>query len=192
MAGSQLIIEPRDDLLPRFQRHLEAVGQGKARVAMGRAVNAAGAKTNTAVKRALIKQTSIKRSIVEASMSTRKASTSGTGPLEYVIRGKGSEIPLAEFSPRQFKFGVRAKVWGRMQRFNGMFGAPGDNPKVVAALNGQIFHRTGKSRLPIEKSYGPSVPKEMVEGETKATFERVAPQVMEARLFHELKRMLAF
>lgn len=191
MAPSKIVqIVSLDGVLNRFANQLGAVGQGKARVAMARAVNYGGARALTGVRRALVKQTSIPRSIVNSTVKLRKAAQKGSGPIEAVIYASGSELPLSLFSPRQFSFGVRAKVWGKQQRFPGMFGAPGDNPKVRAALGGHIFHRTGKSRLPIEKSYGPSIPKEMMLAETKEAFETIAPKATEDRLRHELSRML--
>lgn len=186
----QVRIEELDGVLDKFQNQLAAVGAGKARVAMARAVNYAGRKTAVQVKRALVKQTSIPRAIVNSAVKTKAAAHKGNSAIEFVIYARGSELPLRDFKPRQFAFGVRAKVWGRMQRFPSMFGAPGDNPSVIAALNGHIFHRTGASRLPIEKAYGPSIPKEMVLAETKETFLRFSREELEKRLRHELGRML--
>jgi hypothetical protein len=191
MAPSRIIqIQSLDGVLARYGNQLGALGQGKARVAMARALNYGAGRAHVAVKRALVKQTSIPRGVVQGAVKLRKAAHKGSGALEAVIHATGSELPLSVFSPRQFSFGVRARVWGRSQRFPGMFGAPGDNPKVIAALGGQIFHRTGKSRLPIEKSYGPSIPKEMLLGETKEAFETVAAPATDDRLRHELARML--
>ena len=183
-------VKSLDKVLDKFANQLAAVGAGKARVAMARAVNRAGDTTKTHVKRALVKQTSIKRATVDGAVKSRRAAQKGGGAVEYVIYASGSELPLIEFNPRQFSFGVRAKVWGRMQQFPSMFGAPGDNPNVISALGGHIFHRVSSSRLPIEKTYGPSIPKEMVLDQTRETFETVSMRELEKRLRHELGRML--
>lgn len=189
--GRIQIIAEADGNLKRYGNMLGALGAGKARQAMARAVNRAGRTTAVQVRRALVKQTSIKRAIVNAQVRTKAAAHQGTGAIEFVIWARGSEIPLAQFGARQFSWGVRAKVWGRMQRFPHTFGAPGDNPKVVSALGGQVFVRTSSDRLPIEKVYGPSIPKEMVIGETKEAFESTAARETEKRLAHELGRLLA-
>lgn len=192
MAPRHIVrIESLDGVLKKFGNQLGALGEGRARIALARAVNYGGRRANVAMKRALIKQTSIPRGIVNASVKERKAAHRGGGAVEFVIYARGSELPLSLFSPRQFSYGVRARVWGKSQRFPGMFGAPGDDAGVIAALGGQIFHRTGKSRLPIERSYGPSIPKEMLLGEAAEAFQRTAAEATESRLRHELGRMLA-
>lgn len=192
MAPNRIqIVAGADSMLKRYGNMLGAVGAGKARQAMARAVNYGGRKTAVQVRRALVKQTSIKRATINAQVRTKAAAHRGTGDIEFVIFARGSEIPLAQFGARQFSWGVRAKVWGRMQRFPSTFGAPGDNPKVVAALGGQVFVRTSADRLPIEKVYGPSIPKEMVIGESKEAFETHAVSETERRLRHELGRLLA-
>lgn len=183
-------IKSRDKILARFGNQLGALGEGKGRVAMARALNHTGRKANTAVKRALRKQTSIPATIIAKSMRTRAAAQQGDKALEFAIIGTGSELSLRYFSPRQFKYGVRARVWGKMQQFKGMFGAPGDNPKLVAKLGGEIFHRVGKDRFPIERGYGPSVPKEMIKDEALKAFEETASKGLEERLAHEIGRML--
>lgn len=188
---SGIVLEANvDNVLASFTNQLGALGEGEARKAMARAVNRAGRTIRTHVIRSLGRQTSIPRAILTASVKGRAAAHKGDSAIQFVIHATGSELPLRMFNPRQFSYGVRAKVWGRAQRFPGMFGAPGDNPKVVAALGGHVFHRSGASRLPIEKGYGPSIPKEMVLAETKAVFERMAPIETEKRLRHEIARLL--
>lgn len=183
-------IDEMDGVLRQFGNQLAALGAGEARKAMARAVNRAGRTTASRIKRTLARQTSIPRGIINATVKERAAAHKGGDAIEFVIYARGSELPLKIFSPRQFSFGVRAKVWGKMQRFPGMFGAPGDNPNVIAALGGNVFHRTGASRLPIEKSYGPSIPKEMLIGDTADDFQRIAREETEKRLRHELSRLL--
>lgn len=185
----QVHIDQRDNILLRFGNQLEAVGEGKARVAMARAVNYGGRRAQVQVKRALVKQTSIPRAVINREVKSRAAKHQGKTAIEFVIYARGSELPLKDFAPKQFTFGVRAKVWGRMQRFEGAFMGP--RPGTVApALGGHVFHRTSSSRLPIEKSYGPSIPKEMVLGEAKEAFQKYAASETEKRLRHELGRML--
>jgi len=190
MAPTRITFTARDRNIDRFHNQIRALGETKGRVAMARAINRAGDTTNTAVKRALQKQTSIPRRIINRSMKTKRAAQKGGGALEYVITGRGKEIPLKEFNPRQFSYGVRARVWGKLQQFKGMFGAPGDNPKLVAALGGHVYHRTSADRFPIERGYGPSVPKEMVEDQTAEVFQKTAAAELEKRLAHEIGRLL--
>jgi hypothetical protein len=59
----------------------------------------------------------------------------------------------------------------------------------VAKYEGNVFHRTSKKRFPIQKMFGPSIPKEMVKDETLGTFEQSGNAVMD-RAMHELSRIL--
>lgn len=186
----QTRIDVQDEVLTRFQNQIGAIGDGAARKAMARAVNYGGRRALTQVVRALVRQTSAPRSLVKQIVKTKGAAHKGSGPIEFTIYARGSELPLSQFAPRQFSFGVRAKVWGKMQRYPGLFGAPGDSPAVRAALGGEIFHRTSDERLPIQRAYGPSIPKEMLLGETKETFEKVSQEATVKRLQHELRRIL--
>jgi hypothetical protein len=186
---SRVRIDSLDGVRDSYEKRLAGLGAGDARKVMMRVANRAGKTTSVQVKRALVKQTSIPRAVVQAAIRDRGASAKGAGAIEYVITGRGSELPLSVFNPRQFSAGTRAKVWGRFQTFEGAFMGP--RPGTIApALGGEVFHRTSKSRLPIEKLYGPSIPKEMVLAETAATFQRVARAETEKRLVHELGRIL--
>lgn len=185
---SRVRVDSLDGVRDSFEKRLGKLGDGEARKVMMRVANRAGSTTSVQVKRALVKQTSIKRATIAGAIRDIKASAKG-GAIEYIIRGRGSEIPLKEFSPRQFKAGTRAKVWGRMQQFPGAFMGP--RPGTIApALAGHVFARTGASRLPIEKLYGPSIPKEMVLGVTAETFQRVSRAEVDKRMAHELSRIL--
>ena len=189
-TGYRVEIDSRDSVMKRFGNQLGALGEGKARAAMARAVNHTGAKTYTAVRRALAQQTSAPVAIIRKEVQLRKAAHKGTGAIEAVIRGRGSELPLGVFKPKQFSYGVRVKVWGKVQQYKSMFGAPGRNPKLVARLGGQPHIRVGKERFPIQRAYGPSLPKEMVKDATREAFLTVSKDVLEKRLEHEIGRML--
>lgn len=189
-AGSLvLVVEERDAVARRFGAALASLGERRARLVLARTLNHTGAKTFTAVKRALRAQTSIPAAVIARSMRARKAAGRGGSALEYVITGRGSELSLKLFQPRQDDVGTSAFVWGRRQTYVGAFMGP--SPGVIAPrLGGHVFHRVSGSRLPIEMTYGPSVPKEMVEGQTAEAFETAAAGIA-ARAAHEIARELA-
>lgn len=164
-----IAITPLDRIRERWGQDLDKLANpAVAHKVMARAVNYEGRKAFTRVKRALVKQTSIPNPIVQRSMKFRPASTKG-GAIEAAIVGRGSELSLKLFGPKQFKPGTRAKVWGRAQMFEHAFMGP--RPGAIAPkLGGHVFHREGSSRLPIGKLYGPSVPKEMVKDQTAQEF----------------------
>ena len=59
MADLKVVLQPNDDLLERFVAMIERLGDGKVRQAEVRALNHVGSKATTAVKRALVAQTSL-------------------------------------------------------------------------------------------------------------------------------------
>jgi hypothetical protein len=187
-GGIQLDISPADGVLLRYGAQMAALGDGKARVAMARALNHEGRRVFTAVKRTLKTQTSAPSRIVEGQLKYRQPSQGGTGALEARIEATGSELPLKEFKPRQFKTGARAKVWGRLQSFPATFMGP--RPGVVAGrLGGHVFVREGKARLPIGMVFGPSLPKEIVKDASAEAFLSGFGGLAD-RVGHELGRML--
>jgi hypothetical protein len=177
-SAMQVVVKELDQTRIHYEAMVQRVGEGDAALAFSRALNHEGRKSFTAVKRALRKQTDIPAGMISAAMKFENSSRKN---LTTIIRGKGSELPLRIFGARQFKYGVRAKVWGKTQVYKSQF--------IVAKLGGNVFHRTSRKRLPIQKTFGPSIPKEMVKDVTLETFERSGNAVMD-RAMHELSRIL--
>ena len=174
----QVVIKDLDQTRIRYEAMVQQVGEGAAALAFSRALNHEGRKTFTAVKRSLRKQTDIPPFMITASMAFKSSSQRN---LRTIISGSGKELPLRLFNPSQFSYGVRAKVWGKHQTYRSAF--------IVAKYEGNVFHRTSKKRFPIQKMFGPSIPKEMVKDETLETFEQSGNAVM-VRAMHELSRIL--
>lgn len=173
-----LVIKDLDQTRVRFEAMIQRVGQGQAEVAFSRALNHEGRKGFTAVKRSLRKQTDIPPGMISAALKFQSSSRKN---LRTIIQGSGSELPLRFFNPKQFSYGVRAKVWGKHQTYRSNF--------IVTSLSGNVFHRTSSKRLPIQRTFGPSIPKEMVKDASLETFEQSSSTVME-RAMHELSRLL--
>lgn len=175
----RIVVKDLDQTRIRFQAMMLRVGEKDASLAFSRALNHEGRKTFTAVKRAMRKQTSIPAPLIAAGM---KFEGSNRQHLRTIITGNGRPLPLRLFSPKQFSYGVRAKVWGKAQQFKSSF--------IVAKFGGNVFHRTSAKRFPIKRMYGPGIPQEMVKDETLETFESSGNAVMD-RAMHELARILA-
>ncbi len=175
----QIVIKDLDQTRVRYEAMVRQAGEGAAALAFSRALNHEGRKSFTAVKRALRKQTDIPPFMIKASMAFRSSSKHH---LRTIISGTGSELPLRLFKPAQFSYGVRAKVWGKHQTYRSAF--------IVARYGGNVFHRTSRKRFPIQRMFGPSIPKEMVRDETLETFEQSGNAIMD-RAMHELSRILA-
>ena len=188
----RISIKAGDKVLARYGNAIGALGERDAARAMARALNRTGNPTTTAVKRALREQTSAPKSIIDDKGKGLRAfagSRAEAAKLTYVIQASGRAIPLKEFSPRQFSYGIRAKVWGRFQVYKSQFGAPGDNSKVIERLGGNIFSRTSKARLPIRKTFGPALPKEIVKDRAADTFKGAIFR-LDKDLAHEIARLL--
>ncbi|MFO1150987.1 MAG: hypothetical protein U1E62_21640 [Alsobacter sp.] len=179
-------IRPLDQIAKRWGTALLALSDGQARKAMARAMTAEGRPTFAAVKKALRTQTSIPTGIIRAGTSFKGA---GASDLTTIITGTGRPLSLKLFKPRQFSYGVRATVWGRAQKYPGMFMGP--RPGVLAPkLGGHPFVRESKSRLPIDRGYGPSIPVEIVKDASRAAFEASPPRIVE-RIGREIAKVLA-
>ncbi len=178
-----------DDVLRRYHNQIAVIGEGRARPALARALNRVTTMARTRVVREIARSSSIKRSIVTRAVRQRGASHTGSGPLESVIFATGRPISLKHFAARQLSYGVRAKVFGKWQRFPGAFMGP--RPGTIApSLNGHVFVRTTRARLPIEMLYGPSVPQELTRAAARQAFESVIASHLPLRVSHELGRLL--
>lgn len=183
-----VVVDQADDILVRYGKGLAEIGAGKARVVMARAVNHTIRKANTQVKRALVRQTSAPRAVVESQVRMQLSPHNGGGAIIGVIEATGRPLSLRLFGPRQFSYGTRARVWGRSQRFPSAFMGP--RPGVVAArLGGHVWARVGAKRMPIRMLFGPSLPTELVLDQSKAAFLQAAAGLA-PRVGHELARIL--
>ncbi|RWX72565.1 hypothetical protein [Mesorhizobium sp. M2A.F.Ca.ET.039.01.1.1] len=176
--ATKLVAQPLDDILARYGSALEGLGKGKATRVMGRALNYEGQRAFVQVKRALRKQTSIPTAMINRGTKTVKASTKAGGALQFAIVGTGRPLPLKVFGPRQFGAGTKATVWGRRQLFPGAFMGPRPG-EIAPRLGGQVFHRDGKSRLPIEMLYGPGIANELVKDESAQSFYEALPRILD-------------
>jgi hypothetical protein len=107
--------------------------------------------------------------------------------LSYEIRARGDYLGLSHFNPRQFSYGVRAKPWGRSQRFGGAFvlGSASNNVFV----NTRTFSPKSGRYNAIKKLFGPSIPKELVKDEAKRAFEEGSPDVL-SEATRQLQRLI--
>lgn len=183
-----------DDVLTRFENGLGALGEHRAQKVMARGLNRTGMPALTKVRREIARRTSAPMAIVRREVVASKAwggEVAGGGKMSFSIRASGRPLSLALFRPREFKFGIRAKVWGRFQRFEGAFMRGGRWPnRVDLNMAGQVFVRTSAKRLPIERMFGPSLPKSLVEEEVVRVW-RDATARLGNDIAHELDRELS-
>ncbi len=190
MAIPMITIEQRDDILKNFGNQIGALGKGDAHKALARAVNRVTTTLQGRVVRVIAKQSSIKTAVVRRSIRRELVKPGSNQALEGKIIATGRPIPLDEFNARQFSFGVKAKVWGRVQRFPGTFIFAGTYRSGNPVGNGHVFHRTTRDSHPIEVLYGPSVPEEMVKDESAKVFQSTVALMLPVRVAHEVGRLL--
>jgi hypothetical protein len=160
----------------------------KIRPAIRMAVNDTGNQTRTPMKRALVGQTGLKPKVINAAVRTTPATDAS---LAYTMTTRGGDIRLKYFAAREYRGGVSAAPRNVRRRYPGRFMKGGRHPNRVAipALNGHVFARSGRARLPISvQRSGVFIPKEMVIGATAAAFDATSGRVLPARLAHHLGR----
>lgn len=161
-----------------FEAAVARLGEQVATRAFNRALNSEGSKVRTQVRRALRQQTGAKAALINRETRSIRSTFSN---LTYTIEARGDYLGLSHFNPRQFAYGVRAKPWGRWQRFDSAF--------LVGSLAGNAFVREGSARLPIRKMFGPAIPKEMVQDATRDAFEAAQPDVL-AEATRQIEQLL--
>jgi len=199
VASNFLTIKAGDDVLKHYANGLGALGDYRGRQVMARALNRAGMPALTGVRRALVVRTSAPRSIVVKQVTADKAyageASGALAKLEFRVRATGNPIELREFKPREFGYGVRVKVWGRVQRYGGAFMSGGVWPDRKPfgsrpGMNTRVFVRETRQRLPIKQLWGPSLPKELLQREIVTVFEKSAERLSNS-IAHELDRELS-
>lgn len=193
----RLDVAPGDELLKRYANQLGALSERDGHKALARAVNRTTNTVYSRVARAIARQSSIKVATVKRYMRKATVRPGGMGELLGIIEARGNPLPLRDFNAKQFSYGVKAKVWGKQRRFEGLFIFAGTYRSGKEVGNGHVFQntRTYSARSDrnnaVEKQLGPAVPTEMVRNEAKAEFERTVASMLPARVSHELGRLLA-
>lgn len=162
----RLVVLDADTTRIRFEAACHRLGEGDARRAFAMALNKEGRKAFTAHRRALVRQSSIPRPVVTAAV---RFASARRNRLETRITGTGRHLPLSVFKPRQFSYGVRAKIWGRAQTYRSAF--------LIKGHGNEAFKRVGRARLPIERLWGPAVPTEMLRDEAVAVWQDQLPAI---------------
>jgi len=160
-----------------------ALGRDTANAAWRRAINHTAAKSKTLVTREVAHRSGVAQKVIKSrrAIYLRRANKSA---LQAVIIAQGEHMSLKDFKPTQLKAGVKASPWGTRRLFKSTF--------IVDKLGGHVFVRTSKSRTPIEKLYGPAIPKEMMRPEVTIAWSRQLDVEFPRRVEHELHRITGY
>lgn len=194
------------DGLRRLTEATRGLSDRRARVAFSRALNHSGRAAGTQAGRALSDQTGLPKSTGRRAVR-RHVERSTPATLSYTIHGRGGDVSLRYFRPRETKKGVTASPWGKRTLYAGSFLKAGWWPKRVVKpnWNRQVFIRSntsgyGKARSPItgklERSgtkftkvkSGLFIPIEMVRGATANVWSNAARR-LQPRVEHEVRRL---
>ncbi|NDV88228.1 hypothetical protein GTW51_16125 [Aurantimonas aggregata] len=154
-----------------------------------RALNHTGKIARTQVRRALAKQTGLKRDVIVRAV---KVSPSSPATLRYRMDSAGDDIALKYFAARETRRGVSAAPFGKRQVFAGTFlkGGRFPNRKAIGKYGGNVMKRVGSGRYPLEVQVsGVIIPAEMVKGQTAEAFTSTIGQRLPPRLDREVQRM---
>ena len=134
--------------------------------AFAMAMNRIGRDTNVKSKRALVKQTSIRKGDVDRGVKPFNASPRN---LQFNITASGRHFPLSYFKPVETGVGVNAVVWGELEAFPSAF--------IVPRYSGGVFKRLSARRFPIKQMWGPALPVELLKDESIAEVDTFVPKL---------------
>lgn len=174
-VGSRAVIEIGIDTsaFPNLANAMRAAGKN-APVALAWGLNAVGLKARTQMRRALVTQTGLKYGVITRAIRSESATA---GRLQFKIVSKGGDVRVKFFNPRETPRGTVAKPWNKTTTYPRSFMKGGLFPNRVPLRMGTsgVYNRVpGAKRLPIQSTRsGLFIPEEMVDGASRAAFDKV-------------------
>ncbi|MEP0518550.1 MAG: hypothetical protein ABJO09_01070 [Hyphomicrobiales bacterium] len=127
-------------------RAMRQLSGGQVRGAIRDAINRTGTGSYRAVVRTVTKENGFKRQKdVRARFAYKRASVKSLQWSAKPSGRNGAGVPLRDLKPKQTSAGVSYTVAGKTETRRSAF--------VVKKLNGHVFKRVSRSRLPISKQY---------------------------------------
>jgi hypothetical protein len=185
-----LTISPGDQMLNRFANQIGSLSTADGHKALARAVNRTTTSAQSRVIRSIAKQSSIPAKIVRTQIAKELVRPGFGAELEGKIVASGRHVSLKYLGARQFSYGVKAKIWGKVRRFEGTFIYAGTYRSGKEVGNGHVYQRVTSAGLPIARQDGPAVPIEMVRDQSAQMFSTTVEQMLPDRVRHELGRLL--
>ena len=152
----------------------------QAPLEVARGLNDGGNQVRTIVQRTLKDQMGLaKLSDVIKVVRTVPASPDH---LRYEITSSKGGMNIQDFNAIATPAGIQAHVWGIDKTFKRSF----------VSKSGFMLARTGASRFPVRRLYGPAPYKELIKGETLAAFDRSVPLLVEPIVMRRVVKLLTF
>lgn len=158
----------------------------KAPNAISNALNRGVSNMNTNARKEIRKEYNIKAGDVSPTLKAFRASRANLGAS---VQSKGGVISLDRFkiSPKTINPRRKSPIKAAVKKGSAKSLGSG----FVAEINGpKVFKRSGKSRLPIQKLFGPSVPQMLENERSREEIQQKGKETFENRLEHEIKRIL--
>lgn len=157
----------------------------RSRRALSRALNKAVRTGRTQAAKLIREEWGVSSATIKSALSSHRSSVS---LLVATLTARGARIPFKEFGARQTKKGVSVLVKRKegRKRLRHAF--------IVKSLGSHVFERRGRTRLPIDKKFGPSIPfmfgrPEVLEQILKDAAGEL-PRIARAELEYEIKKAL--
>ena len=188
MAGNDVVQFELGDIA-RLISSLNDIGRKALPKAGARTLNRAATSSRSVAVREVAREMGLVQKRVRDQTKITKATPN---KLFAVVSAKGGPIALIHFAAREVKRGVTARAWGKRKLYPGTFIGRTKTRKAGGPLTAtggkQVFRRVSKSRLPIRKLWGPSVPKTMALDVIARAWESKASETIRKRLPRELRR----
>lgn len=157
------------------------IPRGPARRAIVRGLNKVAGNVRTSASTAIRQRRALSAKVVREAMAIRKA-TNQNLVSSLVVTGR--PIPLKEYGANQTKRGVTVKVSPGKRT---LVSHAGNRAFIIDKIGGHVFARQGKSRLPVKKLFGPSLPSTFVQEQVRRAWTATANDAMPKRLAEEMR-----
>ena len=147
-------------------------------VEVARGANDAGGQIRTIVRHALQDQMGVLK--YKVAVDAVKSTPASPDHLRYEIWSSRGGLPIRDFLMQATAAGVQAHVWGVDKTFQRSF---------VSSVRGLPLARLGSARMPIRALFGPAPYKELLKGETLASWERAVPLLVEPLVLQRVMRL---
>lgn len=157
------------------------IPRGPMRRAAVRGLNKVVVNVRTSASTAIRQRRALSAKVVRDAMAIRKATNQH---LVSSIVVTGRPIPLKGYKANQTKRGVTVAVTPGKRT---LVSHAGNKAFIIDKIGGHVFARQGKSRLPVKKLFGPSLPSTFVQEQVRAAWTATAMDAMPKRLAEEMR-----
>lgn len=167
--------------LEAAKRYLRGLKADKVAPAAARAINKTLANVRTEATKEIRKERALKAGTIRDALAIERATKL---KLSGSLTASGRPIPLRDYAARQGKRGVTVQVTPRGRT---LVVHSGNKGFIIDRIGGHVFARVGKTRLPLKKLYGPSIPTAFLKQSVITAIQRVAGENWPKRFAEELR-----